>query len=72
MPIDLPALRKYMPSSPAILFATVSGAHLYGFESPDSDIDLRGASVLPLRRVLGLHDSDFVVRARIALGRDDD
>ena len=24
------------------LFVTVSGAHLYGFSSPDSDIDLRG------------------------------
>lgn len=23
------------------LFVTVSGAHLYGFPSPDSDVDLR-------------------------------
>lgn len=30
-----------------LLFATVSGAHLYGFPSPDSDWDLRGAHVLP-------------------------
>ena len=37
------------------LFATVSGAHLYGFESPDSDFDLRGAFVLPLDVVLGLN-----------------
>ena len=36
------------------LFATVSGAHLYGFESPDSDYDLRGAFVLPLDVVIGL------------------
>jgi len=28
-----------------LLFATVSGAHLYGFPSPDSDYDLRGAHV---------------------------
>jgi predicted nucleotidyltransferase len=39
-------------SSP--LFVTVSGAHLYGFASPDSDFDLRGAHVMPLRRVLSL------------------
>lgn len=29
-----------------LLFATVSGAHLYGFPSRDSDIDLRGAHLL--------------------------
>jgi predicted nucleotidyltransferase len=37
-----------------LLFATISGAHLYGFPSPDSDYDLRGAHVLPLRKVVGL------------------
>lgn len=36
------------------LFVTVSGAHLYGFPSPDSDIDLRGCHLLPLRDVVGL------------------
>jgi predicted nucleotidyltransferase len=38
-----------------LLFATISGAHLYGFSSADSDYDLRGAHVLPAREVLGLH-----------------
>lgn len=28
-----------------LVFATVSGAHLYGFPSPDSDFDLRGVHV---------------------------
>ncbi|MBB5363905.1 nucleotidyltransferase domain-containing protein [Deinococcus humi] len=37
-----------------LLFATLSGAHLYGFASPDSDWDLRGVHLLPLREVLGL------------------
>lgn len=37
-----------------LVFATVSGAHLYGFPSPDSDYDLRGCHVLPLREVVGL------------------
>jgi uncharacterized protein len=37
-----------------LVFATISGAHLYGFPSPDSDYDLRGCHVLPLREVIGL------------------
>lgn len=38
----------------SLLFATVSGAHLYGFPSPDSDFDLRGAHILPAGEALGL------------------
>lgn len=37
-----------------LLFATISGAHLYGFPSPDSDFDLRGVHLLPLEEVVGL------------------
>jgi len=37
-----------------LLFATISGAHLYGFPSPDSDYDLRGVHILPADEVLGL------------------
>lgn len=37
-----------------VLFITVSGAHLYGFPSPDSDFDLRGVHLLPIREVLAL------------------
>ena len=37
-----------------LVFLTVSGAHLYGFASPDSDVDLRGTHLLPLERVVGL------------------
>ncbi|HEY9848527.1 MAG TPA: nucleotidyltransferase domain-containing protein [Leptolyngbyaceae cyanobacterium] len=37
-----------------LLFTTVSGAHLYGFPSPDSDYDLRGSHILPIREVVGL------------------
>jgi predicted nucleotidyltransferase len=37
-----------------LLFVTISGAHLYGFPSPDSDFDLRGVHVLPVREVVGL------------------
>lgn len=37
-----------------LMFATISGAHLYGFPSHDSDYDLRGVHVLPLKDVVGL------------------
>jgi predicted nucleotidyltransferase len=37
-----------------LVFATISGAHLYGFPSPDSDYDLRGCHVLPVPEVVGL------------------
>lgn len=37
-----------------LLFATISGAHLYGFPSPDSDYDLRGVHVLPISEIIGL------------------
>lgn len=36
------------------LFVTVSGAHIYGFPSPDSDVDLRGCHLLPLREIVRL------------------
>lgn len=38
-----------------LLFATVSGSHIYGFPSIDSDWDLRGVHILPLKEVLGLN-----------------
>jgi predicted nucleotidyltransferase len=37
-----------------LLFATVSGAHLYGFPSVDSDVDLRGAHLLPVAALVGI------------------
>lgn len=36
------------------LLVVVSGAHLYGFPSADSDVDLRGAHLLPVPALLGL------------------
>src|SRR5882672_9489026 len=44
------------------VFATISGAHLYGFPSPDSDFDLRGAHVLPLEKVIGSEVRDETVQ----------
>lgn len=54
MTID-PRLFKQVDAHPhPLLFATISGAHLYGFPSPDSDFDLRGVHLLPLEEVVGL------------------
>ena len=54
MTID-PRLQHIVAAQPyPLLFATISGAHLYGFPSPDSDFDLRGAHILPLEKVVGL------------------
>jgi predicted nucleotidyltransferase len=41
-----------------LLFATVSGAHLYGFPSRDSDVDLRGVHLLPLPDLIGLREGE--------------
>jgi predicted nucleotidyltransferase len=51
-----------------LLFATVSGAHLYGFPSPDSDYDLRGAHILPAREVVGLDTGPETIE----VSRDED
>lgn len=60
--IDYPLLGTEIDHHPyPLLFATISGAHLYGFPSADSDYDLRGAHILPKEEALGL----FVKRETI-------
>ena len=55
MQLDDLALREYATANiSGLLFVTVSGAHLYGFPSPDSDVDLRGTFAAPLEQVLSL------------------
>jgi predicted nucleotidyltransferase len=73
MKID-PRLYHIVAAQPyPLLFATISGAHLYGFPSPDSDFDLRGAHVLPLEKVVGLDASDETLEdSRIIDGLDMD
>ena len=73
MPID-PRLDRIVAAQPyPLLFATISGAHLYGFPSPDSDFDLRGAHVLPLERVVGLEVRDETVEdSRVVEGLEMD
>jgi uncharacterized protein len=53
--MPMPLLKKQVEQYPyPLIFATISGAHLYGFPSPDSDFDLRGVHVLRLKEVVGL------------------
>ncbi|MEY2881849.1 MAG: hypothetical protein RLZZ15_4229 [Verrucomicrobiota bacterium] len=58
MTIDPRLLRIVAAQPHPLLFATISGAHLYGFPSPDSDFDLRGAHILPLEKIVGLESRD--------------
>jgi uncharacterized protein len=54
--LDREYLASVVRNGPEPLFATISGAHLYGFASPNSDVDLRGAFVLPTKALLGLDE----------------
>src|SRR6476659_9394277 len=64
-----PRLQAIVAQQPyALLFATVSGAHLYGFPSPDSDYDLRGVHILPAEEVMGL----FPDRDTIEISKKED
>jgi hypothetical protein len=68
MTVD-PRLHRIVAAQPyPLLFATISGAHLYGFPSPDSDFDLRGAHVLPLEKVVGLEVRDETVQDSRVIG----
>ncbi|HEY2784396.1 MAG TPA: nucleotidyltransferase domain-containing protein [Fimbriiglobus sp.] len=60
--LDMAALSRWVDErTPSALFATVSGAHLYGFPSVDSDVDVRGSFLAPLAEVVGLvHPAETV------------
>ena len=58
-----PRLELIVASQPyPLLFATISGAHLYGFPSPDSDYDLRGVHILPLNEIAGLTEKQETIQ----------
>lgn len=60
--LDRSHLASVACSGPEPVFATISGAHLYGFASLDSDVDLRGAFLHPAREVLGLFPPPETIR----------
>lgn len=60
--VPTPVSRAVAEHPYPLIFATVSGAHLYGFASPDSDWDLRGVHILPADEVLGLFEAQETVQ----------
>jgi predicted nucleotidyltransferase len=54
--IDVPeSVRGAIATHPhPLVFASISGAHLYGFASADSDYDIRGVHILPPEAIAGL------------------
>ncbi len=60
--IDYEKIRRKVAAHPyPLVFVTISGAHLYGFPSVDSDFDLRGTHILPLEQVVGLKTNDDTI-----------
>jgi hypothetical protein len=66
-----PYLRHSVAAQPyALLFATISGALLYGFPSPESDSDFCGARVLPLGKVVSLDYEYQRLRAQLQVAHE--
>ena len=53
---DLTAARRFLAvqGPPGVLAVGVTGAHYYGFPSPDSDLDLKGIHIADTRQVVSL------------------
>jgi predicted nucleotidyltransferase len=61
---DVSEIKKIVAeSSGKLLNVCVSGSHLYGFESVDSDIDYRGTWLIDTNKLLGIHTpKDHITR----------
>lgn len=68
MPFDERVTAAIKEQPYPLLFVTISGAHLYGFPSPDSDYDLRGVHILPAVESLGLEPYRETVQASQLVG----
>jgi predicted nucleotidyltransferase len=67
--LDLPALGRWGCDRVSdSLFWSVSGSHLYGFPSADSDIDLRGCFRAPLREIAGLRPVAETIEPKGTIG----
>jgi len=56
---DLGLARTFVDQNPPpgeLLLCAITGSHHYGFPSPDSDLDIKGIHLAPLRAVLGLRE----------------
>jgi predicted nucleotidyltransferase len=73
MEIDQNVINEVANQPYPLLFATISGSHMYGFPSPDSDYDLRGVHILPVREVIGLENGkDTIIVSEIRNGLEID
>ena len=61
---DVSEIKKIVAdSSGKLINVTISGSHLYGFESVDSDIDYRGTLLIDTNKLLGIHTpKDHITR----------
>lgn len=50
-----------------LLYVTISGSHLYGFESKDSDIDYRGCYLIDTNNLLGIHTPKDYIEKTVEL-----
>jgi len=67
------ASRELSKAGARPLFVTISGAHLYGFSSPDSDFDVRGCHLMPLEAALSISSQKETVEyTGIESGREID
>jgi len=63
--LDISGLARWANERvPNALFWTISGSHLYGFSSVDSDIDLRGCFLAPVRDLIGLKSPNETVEPK--------
>jgi hypothetical protein len=53
---DLATARRFLAAqgAPGAFLVGVTGAHYYGFPSPDSDLDLKGIHIAPTREIVSL------------------
>lgn len=61
--VDLPATHDFLVEQQRrlpgpMIVVGLTGAHAYGFPSPDSDLDLKAIHVVPARALLGLAPAD--------------
>src|SRR5213076_1031443 len=62
--VDLGSVRRFLEQrfaakgSMTVLWVDLTGAHAYGFPSPDSDLDLKCVHIAPTARLVGLNPPD--------------
>ena len=54
-----PILHNELPYP--LLFSSIGGAHMFGFPSPDSDVDLRACHILPTTSFISLDEPRLTV-----------